>query len=156
MKKCSSCKVEKREEEFIRNRSNKDGLAWICKTCKHEYYHSNKGKAAAKKHRRTPEGRASHNRANKKYRQTTKGHSQTLKSKYGISAAVYDYIWDRQGGVCKICGKPNKGGIRLVVDHDHGTEKVRGLLCTNCNLMLGHSQDNPETLRLAIEYLEEN
>lgn len=51
---------------------------------------------------------------------------------------------------CIICGKPAK----LSVDHDHQTGDVRGGLCTNCNLGLGHFKDNPELLRLAALYLE--
>lgn len=53
-------------------------------------------------------------------------------------------------GECVICGAE----CRTVVDHDHQTGYVRGGLCTNCNLGLGHFKDNPELLRLAALYLE--
>jgi hypothetical protein len=43
----------------------------------------------------------------------------------------------------------------LGVDHDHITGKVRGLLCNDCNLGIGHFKDNIEKLKLAIKYLEE-
>jgi hypothetical protein len=33
--------------------------------------------------------------------------------------------------------------------------KVRGLLCSGCNLLLGNARENPLTLRLAAKYLEE-
>jgi len=36
------------------------------------------------------------------------------------------------------------------------TDKIRGLLCRDCNLMLGHAQDNPDILREAANYLEAN
>lgn len=42
----------------------------------------------------------------------------------------------------------------LVVDHDHTTGKVRGLLCHNCNRALGLLQDNKSYLQSAINYLK--
>jgi transcription elongation factor Elf1 len=51
---------------------------------------------------------------------------------------------------CIICGKETS----VVIDHDHKTGDVRGGLCSNCNLGLGHFKDDPELLRLAALYLE--
>ena len=49
----------------------------------------------------------------------------------------------------------NKKGIkRLAVDHCHKTGKIRGLLCSTCNLMIGNAYDNPEILRSGANYLE--
>ena len=50
---------------------------------------------------------------------------------------------------CMICGSIEK----LVVDHDHKTNEVRGMLCNHCNRGLGHFRDNPKTLSKAIDYL---
>lgn len=50
---------------------------------------------------------------------------------------------------CVICGTETK----LVVDHDHKTEKFRGLICSNCNLGLGKFKDDPELLEFARMYL---
>ena len=41
-----------------------------------------------------------------------------------------------------------------MIDHDHITGKTRGLLCLNCNIALGHVQDNPSRLRLMVAYLD--
>jgi hypothetical protein len=44
----------------------------------------------------------------------------------------------------------------LVIDHDHVTGEVRGLLCNNCNWLLGHAKDSKTTLFSAILYLEKH
>ena len=83
-----------------------------------------------------------------------------LKRRFGITQADYDRMVVAQCGACQICGlvpseDPDapRGYRLLVVDHDHVTGKVRGLLCNNCNTMLGQAKDNIETLTKSIEYL---
>ncbi len=66
----------------------------------------------------------------------------------------YDKMFDEQQGCCKIC----KTNIRylnrgLMVDHCHITYKVRGLLCNNCNTILGMAKDNRDILNECINYL---
>jgi hypothetical protein len=50
---------------------------------------------------------------------------------------------------CVICGNDEK----LVVDHDHTTGAVRGMLCNHCNRGLGHFRDDPMLLEFAAQYL---
>lgn len=50
---------------------------------------------------------------------------------------------------CVICGMEAK----LVVDHDHVTGKIRGMLCNHCNRGLGHFRDDPALLEFAAQYL---
>jgi hypothetical protein len=50
---------------------------------------------------------------------------------------------------CVICGDNGD----LVVDHDHTTGKVRGMLCNHCNRGLGHFRDSPMLLEFAAQYL---
>ena len=50
---------------------------------------------------------------------------------------------------CVICGVEDA----LVVDHDHITGKVRGMLCNHCNRGLGHFRDDPMLLEFAAQYL---
>jgi hypothetical protein len=69
--------------------------------------------------------------------------------KYGLGIHDYDVLRQRQDNRCAICQRERS----LVVDHDHVTGKVRGLLCDPCNWALGHMEDDRERLRRAIEYL---
>ena len=50
---------------------------------------------------------------------------------------------------CVICGDETN----LVVDHDHVTGKIRGMLCNHCNRGLGHFRDDPTLLEFAAQYL---
>jgi hypothetical protein len=77
-----------------------------------------------------------------------------FKKRYGISLVDYNEMVEHQEGKCLICGTHKSSLDRsLTVDHDHATGKVRGLLCYNCNLVLGNAKDNVNTLQKAIEYL---
>ena len=52
---------------------------------------------------------------------------------------------------CSICGKEGK----LVVDHSHDKNVVRGMLCQTCNRGIGNFYDNVSYLEAAIRYLNE-
>jgi hypothetical protein len=75
--------------------------------------------------------------------------------KHGMSNAHYDLIYASQDGKCAICGdsSPRRGKDRLVIDHCHATGGVRGLLCSRCNLAIGHLRDEPRLAELAADYL---
>jgi len=69
---------------------------------------------------------------------------------YSISPERYEEIILEQNGMCAICkSKPPK----LVVDHDHATGKVRGLLCNNCNRGIGFLKDDANILHSAAQYI---
>lgn len=84
------------------------------------------------------------------YRLRTRLHK--LKFYYGMDADDLHRLYAKQDGRCAICKHP-EGEKRLHVDHDHDTGLVRGLLCGNCNALLGHARDSTEILRRAIYYL---
>ena len=72
------------------------------------------------------------------------------KVRYGITKEQYEKLLEEQGGRCAICKRFRK----LVVDHDHKTKQVRGLLCSGCNILLGHLGDDSSLLENGIKYLK--
>lgn len=59
-------------------------------------------------------------------------------------------------GRCQICKELPGNEERLVVDHNHTTGAVRGLLCKPCNLAIGLMKDKGDRLLAASVYLEES
>ena len=77
-----------------------------------------------------------------------------LAARYGMTIEEWDELFIAQGAKCAICGTHNLGKRQWHTDHCHETGKVRGILCMQCNAMLGFSKDNVTVLNNAIEYLE--
>jgi hypothetical protein len=82
---------------------------------------------------------------------------------YPISQSEYDVLFSDSSGKCYICGKQlahrytkAKKEERAVVDHDHTTKEVRGLLCRRCNVGLGQFKDDIFGLITAALYLSES
>jgi len=78
--------------------------------------------------------------------------------RYGMTLQDYADLNQTQGGLCAICRKcplnrRHELGRLLHVDHDHKTNKVRGLLCFRCNAGLGAFGDNLDLLVNACSYL---
>lgn len=77
-----------------------------------------------------------------------------LKNVYGITVEKYNEMFNEQNGCCAICGEHQTSLKKsLAVDHCHTSGEVRGLLCTNCNLLLGYATDDTKVLSNAINYL---
>jgi hypothetical protein len=72
--------------------------------------------------------------------------------KFGMTEDDYQKMFDEQLGLCAICHKP-ENDIKLAVDHDHKTGKVRALLCKKCNMGIGLLGDDPDTILSASLYL---
>ena len=85
---------------------------------------------------------------------------QGLRKSYGLTVADWERIFQSQNGQCAICGTNETK--KWCVDHDHFVEVttgeivVRGILCSMCNLLLGHARDNESTLLSAAEYLRKH
>lgn len=73
---------------------------------------------------------------------------------YGVSSEQVDQ-WVRDQRCCSIC-EVSFEVVRFVIDHDHNTGLIRGLLCDKCNTGLGLLRDDPGLLRRAIRYLEKS
>src|SRR5208282_4695079 len=55
---------------------------------------------------------------------------------YGISPRAVKLMLDHQHGLCALCFKPPLPGDKLVLDHDHNDNRIRGFLCRHCNSSL--------------------
>lgn len=126
---CSKCSADKDPESFHISTKNKRGRQYICKPCSAERQRD--------RHKKFPDRlRNAH-----------------LKRLCGISIEDYDRLLIKGRGSCWICGQPEPTNRYLCVDHDHKTGRVRGLLCHNCNVVLGLMNDDPAKLAAASEYL---
>lgn len=144
MKKCSKCKVEKSLSEFGRSKNEKDGLQYRCKACNKEtcksWYKKNANSVIAK--------------TKAKYAANPNvARNANLVRKYGITLAERNEMLEKQNGCCAIC---NEKLQNIKVDHCHKTNKIRELLCHNCNVLLGLAKDKVATLQNAVKYLQKH
>lgn len=90
------------------------------------------------------------------YREHKSEHKDNnLRHAHGITLLDYNRLFAEQQGLCLGC-KRHQSQFKqsLVVDHNHRTEKIRGLLCNQCNTALGLVKDNTETLLRLVDYLQ--
>jgi cell fate (sporulation/competence/biofilm development) regulator YlbF (YheA/YmcA/DUF963 family) len=161
-KLCSRCDILHPITLFRKNKCNKDGYSRYCKNCDNEYnklFNSIDGYQQNQHEKREINGKSKAYRQTEKYKINQRRY--TLKRCFGITVYEYEEMYKSQNGKCNICGKEEtsydkKQGVlrRLSVDHDHKTGKVRGLLCSNCNLAIGKMNEDISILKSAIEYLE--
>lgn len=91
---------------------------------------------------------------------------QSIKTKlryFGITQEQFYKLREDAGDCCEICGITEKEALEnnnktkhygLYIDHNHSTGNTRGMLCHNCNLIIGHAKDNTSLLLAAVSYLE--
>jgi hypothetical protein len=137
---CPGCRNERPIDAFGVDRKRPNGRDPYCRDCKRsrnrDTYHRNKHK-----------------------RDISKCVATTKRCKYGISREEHDLLVRVHAGRCAICGRPEtmvrRGKVQaLCIDHDHRSGKVRGLLCSFCNLVIGYAREDAEILRKATMYLE--
>ena len=126
--------MEKALSEFNRNKSNRHGVQSACRDC-----------------------------INAAYSGTTDRKALLIRQRYNITQQQYNALLVQQDFRCAGCSKHvSEFDKALAVDHNHKCcpgktscgECVRGLLCMKCNLAIGYVDDNTQTLRLLITYLE--
>lgn len=155
MKVCTKCKQTKPETEFFQHSETRDGFASWCKTCVIF--------------------------GNKIRRQTRKASSLCVRCgapRYKSLALCYDCglrhrlrhifkidtpeflkaeaAYKQFDGRCQCCGhSDSRSKNEWSIDHDHETKKFRGIICSSCNLMLGHAGDDIQRLQAGVTYLSE-
>jgi len=139
-KTCGKCLETKPLDEFHRNKNMKDGRVSRCKDCAKE------ASTQWRLENRDPEAQREYMR---------RWHDMNRGRRYGLTPLEYLRLEEASGGVCAVCGQPPSGKRdRLVVDHDHVTNKVRGMVCHPCNSGIGLFQDDPERLRAAAQWVQ--
>ena len=129
-KTCQKCGEERAADDFYRHRR-------ACRPCVREHQ------------RRFRDSQPDYN------------HARNLQRRYGLSVDEYQTLLTNHNFACGICkveisdALGYKGKRLVVVDHNHETGDVRGILCPKCNLMLGHARENTSILYQAIVYLSE-
>ncbi len=159
MKRCTKCgRVKPITDFYLQAGTTKPRAA--CKACHAEYAAARSQDDAVKRRKRVrAKWRRRHN-LDLRQRMFANG----LRSRYGLSFDQYRQMWTAQDRRCAICGTPilcgKADGKReahrryAVVDHDHRTGCVRGLLCWPCNAGLGNFRDSAAWLKNAAKYLE--
>lgn len=128
VKTCSCCGVEKGVADFYPHKNTKDKLRAKCKQCTSL---ENKNWAV-----NNPD-----KKKNAHYRTT-----------YGLS---YEEVLLKHKVVDNKCEVCNEEKELLAVDHCHTSGKVRGMLCTRCNLLLGKIEENKDIIFKLFKYLDE-
>lgn len=142
-KQCRTCGTVKPLEQYAVQRGGRDGTRNRCKACDSE------------------------DTMRRRDADPDKALDQHLRRAFGITLADYRERLVAQGGVCAVCGEPPTVALgvpsrrqgravrpRLVVDHNHETGEIRGLLCTPCNRGIGFLGDTIDGVRRALAYLE--
>jgi hypothetical protein len=139
VKVCNRCKTKKPNKSFTVNNARPDNRDNRCRECVSEIRKNKYDPTKAKKQWKR-----------NKYSLPIVAEERRLMAAYGITVKIRDYMLKLAGNSCEICGEK----LKLVIDHDHGTGVVRGMLCSRCNRGLGHFDDNINLLSKALKYIK--
>jgi Autographiviridae endonuclease VII len=127
-KTCTRCHQTKARDDFGNHRSKRDGKYSWCRACASDY--------------------------NRQYREQRKPYwrgrtRQRIANQFGVTAATITQVFEDSDGLCALCyDEP-----ATVIDHDHLTGRIRGAVCHNCNIALGHLKDDVGRVLRAYDYL---
>lgn len=162
---CRKCGESKPIYEFGRDSRKSDGKMVVCKKC----WNLHQSIRSKQQRREDPDGVREKERVKRQmnreaiYRRQKRwrlnnprvAYLKQIRLLYGLTEENFDRLLQDQGGRCAICNNPAREVPRggLMVDHDHRTGFVRGLLCPGCNYGIGFLADNVCRLQAAIVYL---
>lgn len=133
---CSGCKQTKQAHSFTKDVTRPTGYRARCKPCQ----------------------RITVNANNKKKRELDPSwvRRNHMKYVYGLSLEEWGVLFEKQGEKCRVCKSPSPRTKRAVwhTDHNHLTGKVRGILCSHCNQMLGMAHEDTAIMLAGAEYLK--
>lgn len=143
-KKCTLCKKELPIDNFSLKKNSKSSYSVNCDKCRKspmriwDSLNTEKSKERRKRYIKSGNARAGR-----------------LTRRYGVSIKEYSEILASQNNVCAICSslEPKGRYSSFNIDHDHKTGKVRGLLCSNCNMGIGSFREDVEVIKKVISYL---
>lgn len=131
-KQCKDCLQVFPLNNFHKDVTGKQGVVNYCKPCKNNKYNLRRNS-----------------------RRDYINNYERLR-RYNLTQEEYNAMWEKQNFCCAICKTNKNNGKTWSIDHCHDSQKVRGILCDQCNLLLGHAKDNQEILSEAVYYLKEN
>ena len=136
MIRCNQCCISKVSTAFSKQKRQNGtfGRRSVCKQCRSQ----NQSKVTASESAETKLRRR----------------SRFLLKTYGITIEDYNHMLTIQNFTCASCKRHQSMFKKaLVVDHNHKTGKVRGILCSGCNLALGNISEDPDKLIKLAAYI---
>lgn len=154
-KVCVRCGVEKAIRAFDNDKSRDDGVYPWCKLCRKKYSPTSQQDidAPLNGHACPLCDTQIRGHANRRFCSNyCRDRVGALRKRYNLSVEQYRAMLERTGGRCPICEKRPK---KWVVEHDHNTNLVTGLVCTGCNIgLLAYSNHDVGVAERLLKYLQ--
>jgi Autographiviridae endonuclease VII len=160
LKICQKCGVLKSLEDFQAHADCRDGRRPECRICdskqRRERRAANRDLANTKMRAYCAANRERVNQQSSRYYHANRewARLQVTLKRYNLTLDQYHALQERQDFSCAICGDELQDGrYGTHVDHNHDTNRVRGLLCNGCNLGIGHFKERAGALISAARYV---
>lgn len=128
---CCACKEEKDCSLFSIKSKSKRGYSSKCKDCHNKYVREKWYPLNSEKQKKS----------------SAKWKKQNLEkvfaTRYNVSVAAIHEVLGKANNQCQVCGASDD----LHIDHCHSTNKIRGVLCRNCNTLLGRLGDSEDSVK---------